>query len=105
MDGPRATTHVLLRHVGGAVSTLTLSVDAPTGAARHEAVFFGEPGSAAVPSPSFGVVQALGRAVDQLVAAAGGGAQPACDIRFGANVVAVLAAAEACVRGGHTITL
>lgn len=105
MHGPRATTHALLRHAGGAISTLTLSVDAAAGAARHEAVFFGEPGRAAVPSPAFTAVPALGRAVDQLVAAAGGGDRPACDVRFGAGVVAVLAAAEQSARAGRTVSL
>ena len=105
VDGPRETTHVLLKHVGGAVSRLTLSVNAPVKAMRNEAVFFGEAGSAAVPTVDWAPVDALGRAVDQLIAAAGGGDQPACDVRFGANVVAVLAAADAAARSGHTVTV
>ena len=105
VDGPRETTHVLLKHVGGAVSRLTLSVNAPVKAMRNEAVFFGEAGSAAVPTVDWAPVDALGRAVDQLIAAAGGGDQPACDVRFGASVVAVLAAADAAARSGRTVTL
>jgi hypothetical protein len=105
MDGPRAATHVLLRHAGGAVSTLTLSVDAPEGAARHEAVFFGEPGRADLPDIAFTPVQALGRAVDQLIDAAAGGDRPTCDVRFGADVVAVLAAAQDAARDGRTVRL
>jgi predicted dehydrogenase len=105
VDGPRETTHVLLKHVGGAVSRLTLSVNAPVKAMRNEAVFFGEAGSAAVPSVQWAPVDALGRAVDQLIAAAGGGDQPACDVRFGASVVAVLAAADAAARSGRAVTL
>lgn len=105
VEGPRATTHVLLRHAGGAVSTLTLSVDAAAGAARHEAVFFGEPGTAAVPSVPFAPQEALALAVDALLDAADGGAPVGCDVRFGAQVVAVLAAAEESVRDGRTVTL
>jgi predicted dehydrogenase len=105
LEGPRATTHVLLRHAGGAVSTLTLSVDAPEAAARHEVVFHGEPGRADLPSGSGTPVQALGRAVDQLLAAAAGGARPACDVRFGADVVAVVAAARESVLQGRTVRL
>jgi predicted dehydrogenase len=105
VDGPRETTHVLLKHVEGAVSRLTLSVNAPVKAMRNEAVFFGEAGSAAVPTVEWAPVDALGRAVDQLLTAAGGGDQPACDVRFGAGVVAVLAAADAAARSGHTVTL
>jgi predicted dehydrogenase len=105
MGGPRATTHVLLRHDGGAVSTLTLSVDSAPAAARDEAVFHGEPGSATVPTVELDHVRAFGRAVDQLLAAAAGGEQPACDVRFGAEVVAVLAAADTAARDGRTVTL
>jgi predicted dehydrogenase len=105
VDGPRETTHVLLKHAGGAVSRLTLSVNAPVKAMRNEAVFFGEAGSAAVPTVDWAPVDALRRAVDQLVAAADGGDQPACDVRFGAAVVAVLAAADAAARSGNTVTL
>jgi predicted dehydrogenase len=105
MDGPRKTTHVLLKHVGGAVSTLTCSVDAPAAAMRNEAVFIGEAGTAVLPSTEWAPVDAYGRAIHALVAAADGGPQPACDVRFGASVVAVLAAADIAARTGRTVTL
>jgi predicted dehydrogenase len=105
VDGPRATTHVLLKHVGGAVSRLTLSVDAPPAVMRNEAVFFGETGRAEVPTVAWSPVDAYGRAVDALSAAAAGGDQPRCDVRFGTSVVAVLAAADAAARSARTITL
>jgi predicted dehydrogenase len=105
VDGPRATTHALLRHIGGAVSTLTLSVDAPEAAMRNEAVFFGEAGISAMPTVDWAPTEAYGRAVGQLIAAAGGGDQPVCDVRFGASVVAVLAAVEAAAHSGHTALL
>ena len=105
MMGPRGTAHVLVRHTGGAVSTMTLSVDAADGATRDETVFYGVPGRASVPSVDIDPVQAFGRAVDQVVAGAAGGPQPVCDVRFGAEVVAVLAAADAAARDGRAITL
>jgi predicted dehydrogenase len=105
VDGPRSTTHVLLKHVGGAVSRLSLSVDAPLAAMRNEAVFFGEAGRAEVPTVDWAPISAYGRAVDALITAAGGGDQPRCDVRFGASVVAVLAAAEAAAGSGRTVTL
>jgi predicted dehydrogenase len=105
MDGPRATTHVLLRHAGGAVSRLTLSIDAPAPVMRNEAVFFGEAGRAVVPTVPWAPVDAFGRAVDQLITAAGGGAQPLCDVRFGVSVVAALVAADAAARNRTTVTI
>jgi predicted dehydrogenase len=105
VDGPRETTHVLLKHAGGAVSRLTLSVNAPKGAMRDDAVFFGEQGRVDLPSAEWAPVDAFGRALDQLIAAAKGGDQPACDVRFGAEVVAVLAAADEAATSGRTVTL
>jgi predicted dehydrogenase len=92
--GPRDLTFVLLQHAGGAVSRFTLAVDAPPAAAREEAVFAGDAGLREVPRGRWEPADALGRAVDQLLAAAAGGPSPACDVRFGAEVTAILAAAE-----------
>jgi predicted dehydrogenase len=93
MTGPRDMTHVLLRHAGGAISTLTLTVDAPALAEREEAVFAGEAGVRVVPTVPWEPVAALGRAIDELIVAAGGGPKPALDVGFGAEVTAVLVAA------------
>jgi predicted dehydrogenase len=105
MSGPRSTTFVLLRHAGGAVSSLTLSVDAAPGSLRQSATFYGEPDPLTVPELNGSVVDAFGRAIDQVIAAAGGGPKPACDAAFGLEVVGILAAAEAAALGGKTITL
>ncbi|WP_433827114.1 Gfo/Idh/MocA family protein [Actinoplanes sp. CA-015351] len=105
MAGPRDITHVVLRHAGGAISRLTLAVDAPEASAREEAVFAGEAGLLTVPRARWSPDEALGRAVDQLLAAAAGGASPSCDVRFGADVTAVLVAAETALRDGVTVTL
>jgi predicted dehydrogenase len=103
MAGPRSTSHVLLRHAGGAVGHLTLSVDAPPAAARSEAVLYGEAGRRVLPERSGSVVEAFGRAIDQVMTAAGGGAAPATDVRFGAEVTRILRAAETAAADGRTI--
>jgi predicted dehydrogenase len=103
MAGPRDMTHLLARHAGGAISTLTLSVDAPAGAEREEATFAGEAGVRVVPATPGGPVPALERAIDQLIAAAAGGPKPELDVRFGAEVTAILVAAQEALRTGRTI--
>ncbi|HEX8631615.1 MAG TPA: Gfo/Idh/MocA family oxidoreductase [Catenuloplanes sp.] len=103
MAGPRGTTHVLLRHTGGAVSTLGLSVDAAPAAVASHVVFFGEPGTVEVPNDDCTAREAFGGAVDQLALAAAGGPPPVCDVRFGREVVAVLAAAEQAHRLGRSV--
>ncbi|MBG0561853.1 Gfo/Idh/MocA family protein [Actinoplanes aureus] len=105
MAGEPDLTHLLLRHAGGAISRLTLSVDAPAAAAREEAVFAGEAGVVPVPEAAWAPEVALGRAVDQLISAAAGGARPDCDVRFGARVTAVLVAAEQAIRERTTVRL
>ena len=103
MAGPRDMTHVLLRHAGGAISTLTLTVDAPAAAEREDAVFAGEAGIRVVPTVAWEPIGALGRALDELIAAAGGGPKPVLDVRFGAEVTAVLVAAQEAIDTGRTV--
>lgn len=103
--GPRDTTHLLVRHVGGAASSLSLSIDVPAAAAGAQTVFYGERGAVPVPDSDDTAVAAFGRAVDQLAAAVAGGAPPRCDVRFGRDVVAVLAAAERADRDGRAVIL
>ncbi|MEV6298405.1 Gfo/Idh/MocA family oxidoreductase [Actinoplanes sp. NPDC051861] len=105
MAGERDLTHLVLRHEGGAISRLTLSVDAPPAAAREEALFAGEAGLAVPPRAQWRPEVALGRALDQLITAAGGGARPDCDVRFGASVTAILAAADRAVRERTTVRI
>jgi predicted dehydrogenase len=105
MVAPRDMTHVLLRHVSGAVSKITLSVDVPPAAAREEAVFAGEAGVWTVPEVPWEPITAYGQALDQLIAAAAGGVVPDMDILFGAQVTAILQAAEEAARTGRTVTV
>jgi predicted dehydrogenase len=102
MAGARDMTHVLARHADGAISALTMSVDAPPAAGREEAAIAGEAGVWTVPSAPWDPLQALGRAIDELLAAARGGPVPELDVRFGAQVTAILAAAQESIRTGRT---
>jgi predicted dehydrogenase len=105
MAGERDLTYLLLKHAGGAVSRLTLAVDAPPAAAREEAVFVGEAGVRQVPRGQWAPPESLGRALGELIAAASGGPRSACDVRFGAQITAVLAAAEQAITTRTTISL
>ncbi|MDR6325353.1 Gfo/Idh/MocA family protein [Actinoplanes couchii] len=101
--GARDLTYLLLKHVGGAVSRLTLAVDAPPAAAREEAFFAGDAGIREVPRAEWDPVEAMGRALDELLSAAAGGPAPACDTRFGARVTEILAAAERSIAESATV--
>lgn len=127
MAGPRDLTYLLLKHEGGTTSRLALAVDAPAAAAREEAVFVGEAGVRPVPKLRWNPAEALGRAIDQVLAKAGGtvahggrvggnaagpggvrsGADVTAvlDVRFGAQVTEVLVAAEKAIQEGRTVRL
>ncbi len=90
VGGPRDTSYVVLTHEGGAVSTMVLTLDAAPSAARYETVFYGEAGWLAVPPQEADSVTACQNAITALV----GGTDRRCDVHFGHQVVAVLAAAE-----------
>jgi predicted dehydrogenase len=103
VEGSRQTTHVLLRHTSGAVSSLGLTVDAAAAATTREVVFYGEEGIAPVPAGEMSALELFGRAVGELVENVLA-SEPShrCDVRFGRDVVAILAAAEASHRTGTT---
>jgi len=105
MVGARDMTHVLARHAGGAISTLTLSVDAPAGAEREDAAFAGEAGVRVAPAAPWDPVPALALAIDQLIVAAAGGPKPELDVRFGAEVTAILVAVQEAVRSGRAVAV
>jgi predicted dehydrogenase len=91
------TVHLTLAHEGGATSSVTVSLTAPAGAGGVDAVFRGSAGVATLPSASAETpAEALARAIDELLAAAGGSSGVAvCDARYALHVTEVLAAAEA----------
>ncbi|GAA4933155.1 Gfo/Idh/MocA family oxidoreductase [Streptomonospora halophila] len=104
--GPRRTTHLLLGHRGGGVSSLALTLEAPPAGGRKEFLFHGENGVAHLPEAELGPVPAFSAAIDRLLAAAEQGpdapADP-CGIGFGHEVVAVLEAAALALERRATV--
>jgi predicted dehydrogenase len=106
LDGPHDTVHVLLRHESGAASTMSLTLDAPQAAVTEDFTFYGASGLVSVPAGDGGVLGAFGRAIDQLAqGVASGDPTHPCDVRFGREVVAILAAADTARTVGHTVRL
>jgi predicted dehydrogenase len=105
LAGARDMTHVLLRHAGGGISTLTLSVDAPEAAGREETVFAGEAGVRAVPHAEWLPAEALGRGIDRLLAAASAGQPDELDVRLGAEVTAILVACQDAIASGRAVAI
>jgi predicted dehydrogenase len=94
-NGRGDTVHLVLGHRGGASSTVSLSLTVPLAAATTQFTVYGPRGMSAMPKGDTTAVEAFAEAVRQLTAEAGGGAGPhPCGVGFGAEVVAVLAAAE-----------
>jgi predicted dehydrogenase len=91
MAGPHDTSYVMLGHVGGAVSQLELTVNAPPGRTRFASRFAGPEGDLVVPQWDADAVQAFSLAIDELLTVP---ARHPCDVRFGRDVVRVLAEAQ-----------
>ncbi|TXS49236.1 gfo/Idh/MocA family oxidoreductase [Streptomyces sp. uw30] len=98
--GPGDTVHLVLDHVSGASSTLTLSLTAPPAAAGAAVELRGTAGVTLLPESSESAVSAFGRAGDALLTAARTGQAHACDAGFGLRVSEILAEAEALFNGG-----
>jgi predicted dehydrogenase len=89
------TVHLIAGHRGGAASTLSLSLTVPEAATATRFAVHGTAGWSTMPGDGTTVLQAYGQALDQIAGmVAGGSTEHPCDVRFGAEVVAVLAAAE-----------
>lgn len=97
--GPGDTALLVLDHVGGASSTLTLSLTAPPAAAGVTVELRGAAGVSGLPNSSGSAVSALVRAADALSEAARTGRPHPCDAAFGQRVTEILAQAEAMVEG------
>ncbi|WP_433533626.1 Gfo/Idh/MocA family protein [Micromonospora sp. CA-263727] len=105
-DGPGDLVHLLLTHDGGATSTVSLALDAPPEAVAGEFVFYGDNGIERVPAAGGGPATAFGVAIDQLLAEIDAGTRDhRCDVRFGREVVTVLAAAETARTQTNAVTL
>lgn len=103
-NGPRQTTHVMLRHESGSVSTMALTLDSPPAASRIETQFHGESGWITLPGFDGDAVGSFKQAISQLIASAPAATHP-LDVRFARDVVAILAAAQTSTTTGGTISL
>jgi predicted dehydrogenase len=93
--GPADVTHLVLHHLSGATSTITVTLSAAEAAAGFEAYVWGESGRLAAPSGSIDQVSALRTALGELTAnARAGQTRHPCDVRFGRDVGRVLAEAQ-----------
>lgn len=97
--GPADTVHLVLDHVGGTSSTLTLSLTAPPAAAGATVELRGEAGVTLLPDSPEGLLPAVTRAADALLAAARTGRPHPCDATFGLRVTEILVAAEDVLNG------
>lgn len=94
--GPGDVTHLVLTHEPGATSVATVTLSAPTPAVGSSLFVWGEAGRSVMPATPVSAVAELRVAATELAAAAAAGrtAHP-CDVRFGREVVRVLASAAA----------
>jgi predicted dehydrogenase len=100
--GPADVTHLILHHEGDATSAATVTLSAPKDATRADVWLWGEPGLSVAPIEVGDPVTPLRTALAELAAnAAAGRAGHPCDVRFGRDVVRVLAAAQRQVDGAR----
>ena len=93
--GGTDVTHLVLRHSGGASSAATVTLSAPPAAAGNNLFVWGEAGRSVMPPMPDDPADALRVAALELVASAESGRPHPCDVRFGREVVRVLADAQA----------
>jgi predicted dehydrogenase len=89
--GPGDVAHLILRHAGGASSTVTVTLQAPPGLDSFDLALWGERGRSQMPPLADDPLTALRTALSELITAADSAdrAHP-CDVRFGATVTAIL---------------
>ncbi len=98
--GLRDTVHLVLTHVSGVASTVTLSHTVAPMSTGIEFFVHGDAGRLVLLPEAGSPVEAFATAVDELTAAAvAGGAHP-CDVGFGREVVAVLETAARALDSG-----
>ncbi|SDO77141.1 Predicted dehydrogenase [Streptomyces sp. cf386] len=97
--GPGDTVHLVVEHVGGASSTLALSLTAPPAAAGATVELRGAAGVTLLPESTESAVSALHRAADALLDASRTGQPHLCDTAFGLRVTEILVEAEALLDG------
>jgi predicted dehydrogenase len=100
--GQADITHLILHHEGGASSTATVTLSAPPAAACVDLYLWGESGRSSMPIAERDTVAALRVALSELADnARSGRVEHPCDVRFGRDVVRVLAEAERQTQGGE----
>jgi predicted dehydrogenase len=96
VPGKADMTHLVLTHRGGVTSTATVTISAPAAAEGCTLFVWGEAGRSIMPAGPVDSVAALRTAAGELIAGvAAGRLDHPCDVRFGRDVVKVLAEAEA----------
>jgi len=93
--GHRDLVHLVLTPEGGAASTVSLSLTMPATAQRWEVSVYDEEGWHPQPDDPRDVAACYATAVTELMASAATEEPHRCDIRFGRDVVEVLARCEA----------
>jgi hypothetical protein len=96
VSGQGDVRHLVLQHEGGASSTTTTALDAPEPAEGFNLFVWGAAGRSIMPAAPADAGQCLRVAAAELIASANSG-EPShpCDVRFGRDIVVVLAEAEA----------
>ena len=101
--------HLVLNHASGASSTASLSLTVPKAGTGNQSYFYGEHGretAPATPLDAAGLVKAHQSALDALLAQIEKpGTGHACDVHFGVQTVAILAAAEESLATGRRVQL
>ncbi len=92
--GRHDVSHLVLHHQSGVTSTVTVTLSAPPAAEGFEVYLWGEAGRSALPTVGRDPLPALRTALTELAAGAASGQPHPCDVHFGRDVVAVLAAAQ-----------
>jgi predicted dehydrogenase len=98
--GLRDTVHLVLAHASGVASTVTLSHTVAPMSTGIEFFVHGDAGRLVLLPETGSAVDAFRTAVDELAAAAVAGGTHPCDVAFGRDVVAVLAAAARALESG-----
>jgi predicted dehydrogenase len=100
VPGGTGVTHLVFRHESGASSAATVTLSAAEAAAGTSLFVWGEAGRSVMPAAPADPADALRVAALELVAAAETGRPHPCDVRFGREVVRLLAEAQAQLDGG-----
>jgi predicted dehydrogenase len=93
--GAHDILHLVLHHENATTSTATTTLSAPTAAVCSSLTLWGEPGRSSMPTAAGDPIGAYRTAVAELIAGVRAGqTEHPCDVRFGAQVVRLLADAQ-----------